>query len=647
MKCRSEQASVPSAAELPSDGKSGSIRSFPDLAHHTPLQSVDIPSMEHPPIHKCFTTRLMDALFFSDAVYERTPQAVVDNLSTKLGRIYPLMAFGFNDDGHHQAVLIARSTTNHGSGHVVVACRGTSGVKDVLQDLKYLPTRLPFAKGAAHWGFAERAQSIPIDLICELLVAGEDVIFTGHSLGGAVASLLSLRVLESTHGCYQQQVQCITFGSPLFANWRLADFINIRYKDSFVHVISKKDFVPRVMPFLSTVQKLLYTSENHLKGLWILKKALECLHWLPIGALVTKLEQNIPFLIKFILKCAAKLTVSSELNGSFAFAGHIWILDACRETQCTLTLACADDLNMWHSQLNFGFGVRLTPSMLDNHAMSRYYEGVVLALSQALQLNDTAASANEVCEPKQFCGKYCGSFDSLLESGDTNRQINITKSCSISMSGIGTNMVSLCRHLPESNECHCLSTFEAGLEEAFQKCNRTQAPIDVANKKKKAKLAMLTGRSQALMKRLGCCAGVVNLFLPFTWERLSAGARLQEMQKVHVASKMVSSSIRESCSRPPVLRRLHSWSHSLLKPVMECETEQAFKRNRGSSILLHASTCEMQSVLTKSVLQSSPKRHLRIGWLIGSIGRVVRHLQALDNLCIFTIVSIFFNNLHG
>jgi putative lipase involved disintegration of autophagic bodies len=47
--------------------------------------------------------------------------------------------------------------------------------------------------GAAHAGFLDRAKTIPLEYFRRLLVRGERVVLTGHSLGGAVASLLALR----------------------------------------------------------------------------------------------------------------------------------------------------------------------------------------------------------------------------------------------------------------------------------------------------------------------------------------------------------------------------------------------------------------------------------------------------------------------
>lgn len=617
----------------------------------------------------------MDALFFSDAVYKSTTDAVIADLQMKIGKVEPLMDFGFDEEGK-QAIFVARSL----SGQIIVSCRGTAGLRDVFQDLKYLPTRLPFAKGAAHWGFAERAQSVPAELFCQLLRDGEDVVFTGHSLGGAVASLLTLRVLALTDNLYEQHVQCITFGSPLFANWGLADYINRMYKDLFVHIILEKDFVPRILPFFTTVQKLLYASEDHMEGLWILRKALECLYWLPLGAFIGNLERNIPSPIKFVLRCVMKLAAPSGLTGSYAFAGHVWILDAGLEVGNALTSACTDDLNMWHSQLNFGLGVKLTASMLENHAMSSYYESVVLVLSQMLLLNDTEecldqAPSFSLANSKFHRGHSQGSIiDSLNSAKCFDLWERACKSPSFAGHGTmtGPSVECLSFNLDCSREnkprvqtshlhrCHCYSSFEL---EAVNKGSKLvpdhsscAALLTCANdlrkstvllrscKAQSAQMLACTGR--ALMKHLGCCATVLKLFVPFSWDRLSTGARLQEVQTVYVASKMVSKSFRENSCSQSVLNKLHEWNH-FLKPganFPEFETEPIVSGVRCLPSSVHA-TCEMSKVLIKQPSEPVSRRGFKIGWFIGTIGRLARHLRVLDNLCILTFVRIFLSNV--
>ncbi|KAH7436005.1 hypothetical protein KP509_06G088800 [Ceratopteris richardii] len=152
--------------------------------------------------------------------------------------------------GCSQTLLVVRSLAG---GHYVVACRGTMDVSDALVDLNIVHRTVSLGEGAAHAGFLERAKSIPLDFFRRLLIRNERVVLTGHSLGGAVASLVTLRLLEATGRWCHEQVQCYTFGSPFFADYRLAKYINTHYKRHFLHFVSRSDLVPKVMPMIHTL----------------------------------------------------------------------------------------------------------------------------------------------------------------------------------------------------------------------------------------------------------------------------------------------------------------------------------------------------------------------------------------------------------
>jgi len=72
------------------------------------------------------------------------------------------------------------------------------------------------------------------------------IIFVGHSLGGAVATLATLWVLEKR--LRQSSPFCITFGSPLLGDVGLAEAVGREnWAGNFCHVVSKHDIVPRML----------------------------------------------------------------------------------------------------------------------------------------------------------------------------------------------------------------------------------------------------------------------------------------------------------------------------------------------------------------------------------------------------------------
>ncbi|XP_057972446.1 lipase-like PAD4 [Malania oleifera] len=78
----------------------------------------------------------------------------------------------------------------------------------------------------------------------------KSIIMTGHSIGGATASLAALWLLSYLHSISSSQLQvlCITFGSPLLGNGSLSRAIlRARWGGNFCHVVSKHDIVPRLL----------------------------------------------------------------------------------------------------------------------------------------------------------------------------------------------------------------------------------------------------------------------------------------------------------------------------------------------------------------------------------------------------------------
>ncbi|WOH07059.1 hypothetical protein DCAR_0626488 [Daucus carota subsp. sativus] len=83
----------------------------------------------------------------------------------------------------------------------------------------------------------------------DILKERKSLVLTGHSFGGAIASLTSLWLLSYLHSISASfSVLCITFGSPMLGNKSLSRAIlQERWAGNFIHVIGKHDIVPRLL----------------------------------------------------------------------------------------------------------------------------------------------------------------------------------------------------------------------------------------------------------------------------------------------------------------------------------------------------------------------------------------------------------------
>jgi hypothetical protein len=311
---------------------------------------------------------------------------------------------------------------------------------------------------------------------------------------------------------------------------------------------------------------------------------------------------------------------------------------------------------MWYSQVNFGFGVRLTPSMLDHHGMPNYYQGIVLALSQELKLKGSILQdkPHEVEVHQELYGSSITLFGTLADySKPAHDNIVVPqRSCSMTLMGHREEAVGGDGEeaFPSSRDCVLVSTKLGDFEVAIQK--EGSIHVNEMPDEKKAVLEDSVVSSSLTQAPSGCCAGVVGLFLPFSWEKISGGAHLQEARVItSTAALLGARRSYKGRSKRDNLQRFNSWSHTAGNSAEAASESDEIKRmckvKKGFPSLPTA-ICEMRNALVmRNSSRSPPRKSLRIGWLIGSIGRVARHVQALDNLCILTIIGIFISNLHG
>lgn len=102
----------------------------------------------------------------------------------------------------------------------------------------------------------------------EIMDKSECIVFTGHSAGGAIASLATLWLLSYLQTISSSKpVLCITFGSPMLGTDSLCQSIlQQRWGGNFCHVVSQHDIVPSFFFAPSLPLSMNFPDSPHLSG---------------------------------------------------------------------------------------------------------------------------------------------------------------------------------------------------------------------------------------------------------------------------------------------------------------------------------------------------------------------------------------------
>jgi len=179
------------------------------------------------------------AALISNASYKNTDEEIRDSLGTIGNRSLYLDPVVVKDSGWYgtgiwkerKCILTVHKRQFDGRLTLVIAFRGTNDKWDGLADLKYdqQDVTIGSVTGKVHTGFYDRYMEYQknvkaeVDVIIKSLADKntpvDEMIITGHSLGGAVATICYIDLYQKYSN--QFKVFCITFGSPRVGNEEL------------------------------------------------------------------------------------------------------------------------------------------------------------------------------------------------------------------------------------------------------------------------------------------------------------------------------------------------------------------------------------------------------------------------------------------
>lgn len=140
--------------------------------------------------------------------------------------------------------------TNHARQEVVLSVRGSNNIRNWISNIAFSWTNCPFVSDCkVHTGFQaawDEISSAAQNAVSSALAAnpGYRVVATGHSLGGAVATLGAVYMRHAG-----RQVEVYSYGSPRVGNDKFANFVTGQGAGEY-RVTHTDDPVPRLPPIV-------------------------------------------------------------------------------------------------------------------------------------------------------------------------------------------------------------------------------------------------------------------------------------------------------------------------------------------------------------------------------------------------------------
>jgi hypothetical protein len=191
--------------------------------------------------------QLRNCVLLSLACYEPTPESAKRFIEKEKHGLSKILFCDKDVDG---AFIIATAGDD-----VYLAVRGSYSLSD--WNINFSAWAEIKGTGIVHAGFYCRMLRMPFSFVREKLVNTRGRVFiTGHSLGGAVATLITAKLLEGfgleapAQDSPRYRLRCVTFGAPLAFAGDSAQIVDQRHRAHFTHYVLDGDIVPRIFTIL-------------------------------------------------------------------------------------------------------------------------------------------------------------------------------------------------------------------------------------------------------------------------------------------------------------------------------------------------------------------------------------------------------------
>lgn len=148
-----------------------------------------------------------------------------------------------------------------GEEFLILSFRGTDHFRDWLYNIRVLPTA--HEMGEVHRGFDTALTQVWKGSILPVLreyAVGRRVWYTGHSLGGVLATLAAARTHHQIPDASISGI--VTFGQPRLASRQFEENFNRVFKGRFHRYVNNVDIIPHIPPGYQHVGELIHFDCN-------------------------------------------------------------------------------------------------------------------------------------------------------------------------------------------------------------------------------------------------------------------------------------------------------------------------------------------------------------------------------------------------